>query len=134
MSQENVKLARRTVDLVNRQELDRALEATHDDIVWDWSNSIGPLSGVYRGRQQVRQLFSSFLEAWREVRWETLEIIDVDETRVILVNRVRMRGRGSGVEVAATGVQLWTITEGKGKSVKLYQSKEEALEAVGLSE
>ena len=57
----------------------------------------------------------------------------MDEARVVVVNRVRGRGRGSGVEVDATGAQLWTITGGKVRSVKLYQSKAEALEAVGLA-
>ncbi len=51
---------------------------------------------------------------------------------MVVVNRVRGRGRGSGVEVDATGAQLWTITGGKVRSVKLYQSKAEALEDVGL--
>ena len=62
------------------------------------------------------------------------EIIEVDESRVIAVNHVRMRGRGSGIEVDAVGAQLWTISEGKGRSIKLYQSKADALEAAGLSE
>jgi ketosteroid isomerase-like protein len=61
------------------------------------------------------------------------EIIEVDEARVVVVNRVRGRGRGSGVEVDATGAQLWTITGGEIRSVKLYQSKADALEAVGLA-
>lgn len=100
----------------------------------DWSNSIGPLKGVYRGRQQVNELWTSSLEAWREIRWDPEEIIDVGDTRVILVNHVVMRGRGSGVEVDATGVQLWTISDGNGQRVKLYQSKDDALEAVGLRE
>jgi hypothetical protein len=45
-----------------------------------------------------------------------------------------MRGRGSGVEVDAVGAQLWTIRNGKVRSVKLYQSKADALEAAGPSE
>ena len=52
---------------------------------------------------------------------------------MIVVNRVRMRGRGSGVEVEATGAQVWTIRDGKFQRAKLYQSKAEALEAVRLS-
>jgi ketosteroid isomerase-like protein len=131
MSQENVELVRRAIDFFNRGEIDRALEDTDDDFEMDWSNSIGPLKGVYRGRRQVLELWASFWEAWQEVRWDPEEIIDVDETRVILVNHVRMRGKGSGVEVDATGVQLWTIGDGKGQSVKLYQSKEDALAATG---
>ena len=134
MSQENIDLVRRTIDLFNRREIDRALETAHEDFEMDWSNSIGPLKGVYRGREAVLELWKFFLEAWDEIRWDPQEIIELDETRLILVNHVRMRGRGSGVEVEATSVQLWTITDGKGRSVKLYQSKREAFEAAGRSE
>ncbi len=73
------------------------------------------------------------MEAWENVRWEPEEIIDLDDARVLVVNHVRMRGRASGVAVDATGVQLWTIKDGEATSVKLYQSKSDALEAVGLS-
>jgi ketosteroid isomerase-like protein len=134
MSQDNVEMVHRAIDFFNRGDIDQALVETHDEFEMDWSNSIGPLKGVYRGRQQVNELWTTFFEAWREVRWDPEEIIDVDETRVILVNHVRMRGRGSGVEVDATGVQLWTFSDGKAQSVKLYQSKDDALEAVGLPE
>lgn len=51
---------------------------------------------------------------------------------LIVVNHIRMRGRGSGVEVDAVGAQLWTIADGEVQGVKLYQSKAEALEAVVL--
>ena len=82
----------------------------------------------------MRKLFESFLEAWEEFRWEPQEIVEVDEARVVVVNRIRMRGRGSGVEVDATGAQLWTITGGKVRSVRIYQSKADALEDVGLGD
>jgi ketosteroid isomerase-like protein len=133
MAQENIELVRRTIDLFNRKEVDRALDATDRNLEMDWSNSIGPLRGVYRGRQEVLDFWQSFLEAWDEVRWDPQEFIEVDEARVIVVNRVRMRGKRSGVDVEAIGVQLWTITDGKGRKVKLYQTKAEALEAAGLS-
>jgi hypothetical protein len=54
--------------------------------------------------------------------------------RLITVNRVRVRDRGSGIKVIATGAQLWTIKESKAARMKLYQSKTEALEAAGLRE
>ena len=133
MSQENVEIVRATIDSINRRDLDQALEAAHEDFEADWSNSIAPHGGVYRGRERVRELFEAFLEAWEEFRWDLQEIIEVDEARVVVVNRVRGRGRGSGVEVDATGAQLWTITGGEVRSVKLYQSKADALEAVGLA-
>jgi ketosteroid isomerase-like protein len=134
MSQENVEIVRAAIDSINRRDINQALDAAHEDFEADWSNSIGPLGGVYRGREQVRQLLEAFLEAWDEFRWDTKEIITVDEARVLVVNRVRGRGRSSGVTVDAIGAQLWTITGGKASSITLYQSKAEALEAVGLRE
>jgi ketosteroid isomerase-like protein len=134
MVQENVELVRRAVDLFNRKEIDQALTAMDENFEMDWSNSIGPLRGVYRGRKAVAELFQSFIEAWDEVRWDPQEFVEVDEARVIVVNRVRMRGKRSGVAVEATGVQMWTIVDGKGRKVKLYQTKAEALEAARLPE
>ena len=134
MSRENVEIVRRAIDATNRRDIDGALEAAADDFQMDWSNSIGPLKGVYRGREEVVNFWRSFIDAFESVRWDPEEIIDVDESRVIVVNHVRVRGRGSGVAVEGTGVQLWTISGGEARSMKLFQSKGEALEAAGLEE
>ena len=134
MSQENVEIVRVVFDSINRGDVDGALEAAAHDFELDWSNSIGPAKGVYRGKAQARELWTSFLEAFDELRWDPEEFIEVDESRVIVVNHVRMRGHESGVGVDAGGAQLWTIREGKARSVKLYQSRAAALEAAGLEE
>jgi ketosteroid isomerase-like protein len=126
---ENERLARHVIDLFNRGEIDEALELVDDGFELDWSNSIGVLKGVYRGREAARELWKSFFEMWDDVNWEPEEIIEVDESRLILAIHVRMRGR-DGIEVEATSGQLWTLGEGRGQSIKLYQSKDEALEAV----
>jgi ketosteroid isomerase-like protein len=133
MAQDNVELVRRIIELFNRKDIARVLDAVADDFELDWSNSIGPLKGVYKGREGALELWESFLDAWDEIRWDPQEIIEVDDARVIVVNHVRMRGGGSGVDVEATAAQLWTITDGKGRSVKLYQSKAEALAAAQLA-
>ena len=132
MSQQNIELVRRAFGAINRGDVDGALELGADDFEMDWSNSIGPAKGIYRGREEIREFQTTFLDAFEEVRWDPQEIIEVDDSRLIIVNHIRMRGRGSGVEVDAVGAQLWTITEGLARSVKLYQSKGDALDAVGL--
>ena len=130
MASENVELVRRAIKLFNQRKVEEALSAMSEDIVMDWTNSIGPLKGVYSGRDEVMGFWQAFLEAWESVEWDPRQIFEVDDERLIVVNTVRMQGRGSGVPVEATGVQLWTIEGGLGRSVKLFQSKEEALEAV----
>ena len=134
MSEEKVEGVRRIFDAVNRDDLDAFVSEFHPDAEADMSESSGPYSGIYRGRDQIRPFWQTFLDAWEEVRWNEEEIIEVDEERLIAVNRVHARGRGSGIEVIATGAQLWTIKEGKAARMKLYESKAEALAAAGLSE
>jgi ketosteroid isomerase-like protein len=129
MSRENVELVRRAIELWKLGDVDGALEEAADDVVVDMSNAIGPDKGVYRGRERVHELWASFHDAADAIRWEPEEIIEVDEERLIVVGNVRMRGRGSGVEVKAVSAWLWTISDGKGRSVKLYQSKAEALKS-----
>jgi ketosteroid isomerase-like protein len=134
MSQENVEIVLRSIDSSNHGDLRLALKDAADSITMDWSNSIGPLRGVYRGREQVTGFMASFLEAWDELQWHVQEIIDLDRDHVLVTNEVRMRGRASGAVVRAVGSQVWTVRNGKIESVKVFQSKAEALEAVGLSE
>ena len=134
MSETNIDLVRRIFDSVNRGDADGALAAASDDFEMDWLSSIGPAKGVYRGKEQVRAVWTSYLDAFDLLEWDPQEFIEVDESRLIVVNRNRVRGRGSGVEVGAVGAQLWTIRGGMAQSVTLYQSKADALEAAGLRE
>lgn len=62
MSDENVEVVRRIIDAINRRDVDAVVESTTDDVVTDWSNSRGLLSGVHRGRGQAQEAFESFLE------------------------------------------------------------------------
>jgi ketosteroid isomerase-like protein len=133
MSEENVAIVRAIWDAVNRGDLDDAFRYAPDDFVADWSSSEAPESGVYRGRDAVKARFERTGDAWSEVEYYETEIIDAGE-QVVRVGGVRARGRGSGAEVTAEGAQVWTFRGATPVSVRLFQSKEEALEAVGLSE
>jgi ketosteroid isomerase-like protein len=130
MSEENVATVRAVWDAVNRGNLDEAFSYAPDDFEADWSSSQAPEAGVYRGREVVKELFKKTLDAWSEVDYFEVEIIPAGD-QVVRVGGVRARGKGSGVEVEAQGAQLWTFRDGTPISVRLYQTKEEALAAIG---
>jgi ketosteroid isomerase-like protein len=134
MSWENVEIVRRIIDAINRRDIDAVVESASADLVMDWSNSRGLLSGIHRGRDEARDAFESFLQPWDSLRWEPEELIELEDDRVLAVSRLHMRGRGSGVEVNARGASIWTIRDGKAAAITLYQSKAEALEAAGKDE
>lgn len=132
MSEENVATVRAIWDALNRGDLDEVDARLPDDFVVDWGASEAPEAGLYRGRETVRQLFERSQEPWSEVEYFETEIIDAGN-QVVRVGGLRAKGKGSGAEVEAHGAQVWTFREGIPVSVRLYQSKDEALEAVGLS-
>jgi ketosteroid isomerase-like protein len=134
MSQENVELVREAVDAYNRRDLDATLERWVPDAMLDWSNSHGPDAEVYRSRRQIRAFMHRFLEAWDEVRVELIgEPVEVEDGLLIAENVTHLRGR-DGIEVQARSAWLITVRGGKQTSLKLYQTKHDALEAAGLAE
>ncbi len=132
MPEGNFEIVRGIIDAVNRGDLDAAIEKVSQDCEADWSNSRGPLSGIYQGRDGMRELISSFLEAWESVRWEVEEWIELEGDRVVTVSQFHLRGQESGVEVSARGASIWTIRDGEATALTLYQSQNEALAAAGL--
>ena len=77
-------------------------------------------------------MMQSRTEELTEQRFDVLEITDAPWSNVIVVVRVRGRGRASGVEVEARSVTVWTLEKGKVSRVKLYRTRADAVEAVGL--
>ena len=134
MSEESVGAVRKVFAAFNQHDPDLLVGSLAEDCIADWSASIGPDKGVYRGRAEVRAFYEGLLSAWADVRWEPLEMLELDGARVLSVNRLSGRGRGSGVEVAGSGAIIWTVRNGEVADLRLFQNKHEALEAAGLSE
>ena len=134
MSQENIELVRRATDAYNRRDLDGILQDWAPDAVVDWSNSRGVDAGVLRGQDEIRGFVERFLEAWDEVRIDLLD--DPEEVKdgvLVAENVAYLRGR-NGVEVEARSAWVVTIRNGEQTSLTLYQTKQDALDAVGLLE
>jgi ketosteroid isomerase-like protein len=134
MSQENVEVVRRFETSWANRNLEAALECVHDDLEFDWSDSMGPFVGTYKRRAGLTRFWTDMLEAWERFRPEIEEIIDCGPERLITLDVVRARGKGSGIDMEARGAMLWTVQEGRISRVKMFQTKDEALEAVRLSE
>jgi ketosteroid isomerase-like protein len=133
MSRENVEVVRGIYAALTKGDIEAALQASDPSAVHDWSRSVGPYSGIYRGRDEALGFWRAFREAAEELSFDVEESID-DGPYVLAMVRVSMRGRGSGAEGTARGPHLWTLHEGKVIRFTLYRDKTEALEAMGLSE
>jgi ketosteroid isomerase-like protein len=135
MSRNNEDLVRRFLtEIATRRDSNAALACAHADINVDWSDSRAPYSGTYRGHEGVMQFWTGLWDAWDEFSPEIEEVIECGRDRLVTVTMIRARGKTSGIEVAARGAVLWTVRDGRISQVKLFQGKDEALEAVGVSE
>jgi ketosteroid isomerase-like protein len=134
MSQENVQIVQQFYESVTRQDLDGVLDCVHAEIELDWSASRSPWRGIYKGYDGLMRFWTEQIEGWKEFSLELAEAIEYDRERVLAVTVMRGRGEGSGISTKAAGATLWTFRDGRILSGRLFQTKEEALEAVGLSD
>ena len=130
MSRENAELVRAVFETFNRRDFDAALALGHDSISWRTLFSVE--TDVLRGKQEIRAAWERQIEAL-DVHIDVLELTPLDETRVLAVGKWRGHGSESGAPVERTAVQMFTVEDGRLRSVETFASMDEALEA-GLSE
>jgi ketosteroid isomerase-like protein len=95
--------AERTIDTVrrglaafSRGDFEAAAHEIHPDIEWHVTFRLPDLplpKDVYRGPEEVLQLWRAFTSAWETMETEIEEILYVDAERALL--RVRFAGRGA---------------------------------------
>ena len=132
MSQENVEIARRCYEAVNRGDVE-AIFSMSDPTVEFEPPERAPYAGTYRGVDAVRELLKSLLETWRDIRWEPERFFEKGDRVVVFVN-MAVRSKASDAEIAIRVGHVWEIRDGKIVRFKIFPERHEALEAVGLSE
>ena len=131
MSQQNVDIVRAAIDAYNRGEWESLLNDADPGFELDLSRAAGPLHGVY-GLDQIRRFWSEFADSWESVRIEPHEFIEAGAD-VVVPWTLHVTGR-DGIEVQARVTWIWTIRDGAVERLCMYQERQDALEAVGLSE
>ena len=133
MSQENVEIVLRSIEVWNRRDLRAWLALFSSDAEIDWSRSRGPHKGVYRGHGEI--------EAFWDVWWSTFEDVQLETTHgfveagseVVYSQTTHIRGR-EGIEVSARSTFLFTVEGGLITRFRMFDERAEALKAAGLRE
>jgi ketosteroid isomerase-like protein len=89
---------------------------------------------VMRGVEELRRFRDSGPWAGSPIHFEPERFFDVDGERVLVFARVSATGQGSGAPVEIRAAHEFTIRDGLVVRFKVYGSRDEALEAVGLRE
>ena len=114
-----------------RRDLDGFLEVLTPDFHLDWSRSTGPLRGVYVGHEQAAQFFKAWWDVFDDMDLSLGEVLVEAEDRLCVEMVGRNRGRSSGLTVEGGGFSLFTVREGKFASLTMFDTREQALAALG---
>jgi uncharacterized protein len=133
MSQENVEVVKAFTTLFQAGDRDEWRDYFDPNVVWDTSASNMPSAGIYHGHEGVERFFREWLGTWSDYRMEVREYIDAGGSTVIVFRQSGI-GRGSGVRADRDFFGVYDLSDSKVVRYRQYESREDALEAVGLSE
>jgi ketosteroid isomerase-like protein len=134
MSQEDMEIVRLAYAAVNEADLDALAEITAPDAVLDFSRSIGPQKGIYRGREAFGRYVANIRDAFETFQLSPVDFVVAPGGELVVRHHVSARGRASGLEidrVPDVGL-VWELRDGKVIKTTMYQPHAEALKAVGL--
>jgi uncharacterized protein len=131
MSQENVEVVREAWEAAERHDNEAIFPLYDADVEIQGLHGLG--DRVYRGPGGVSEFWRDWVASWGESGSEVEEWIDAGDD-VIAVMHIWGRGKRSGVPVEARQSHVWTVREGKLLRLRVYDTRDEALKAVGLGE
>jgi ketosteroid isomerase-like protein len=132
MSRGDVELVRRVFEALARADMETVFALVDPDVAWDFSHATTwPEERVYRGYAAIGDFFRTWLGEWDDYRFELEEVIDAGD-RVVAIVRDEGRGKVSGIKLERRHGEVWTLREGRALRIELFDTREDALEAVDL--
>ena len=130
MSQQNVELVRSGFEALNAGKPDLSI---FDPAIVYHPRADEPDPSAHVGRDAYERLLGGFLESFRDIRFDVVELIDAGD---LVVASTIMHGQGaaSGANVDDAYVFVYELRDGLVVEGWEYRTRQEALEAVGLVE
>jgi ketosteroid isomerase-like protein len=130
MSQENMEAARELFEQWRRGDFS-GIDALPDDFEVVTAREM-PDSGTYRG-EAARRWLKAWVDSFDSLTIELVELTDVDD-RVLAEFVQHGVPRGGSTAVDVRSWSLSTRRDGRAARLALFLSRDEALEAAGVSE
>jgi hypothetical protein len=130
VSAENVELARRGIEALNRRDFEAIAEGMDPLIEWNDEREL-PGAASHHGVEVVMRRLRAVLGEWADFRIEAQEFVDAGDN-VVITSRVSAKGLVSGAPVERVTFGVGEYRAGRVVHVSIYGTKAEVLKAVGL--
>jgi ketosteroid isomerase-like protein len=131
MSRENVEIVRDQYAATNERDFARAMSHYAEDV--EMVVTHGLRAGTFKGREAVGEWFGEWLAVFdSHARFDIEELLELDASSVLLVANHQASGRKSGVEVTDEVIWLYRVNRGKITHLTGYETRGEAVRALGL--
>ena len=125
----NVELVRAWNRALNARDTEQVLALVTPDFEMVEPRAL-PGATTVRGRDGLERYSAGWDRNWSEWEFCEVEIEDVSPTQVIFVADLKLRGRGSGIDVQHRWIYLFAIRDGLIASQVGFDDKDDALRAV----
>ena len=134
MSDESLETVRDAYRALADGGLDRFLEHWSDDLDHRSIEGAPDDRGPIHGSDGMRAYVQDWVDTFDEFRIQPIELIDVGGGVVVAVLRYGGRAKLSGIETDETFAVVFAIRDRKIVRGREYRTRQQALEAAGLSE
>jgi len=127
VSSENIAVVRTFVQAFQRDDLDAVAETLDSQVeLAEWPD--GPEARIYHGRDGVREAVANWRESWERMEVEIAELTEVGD-RVLVTLDQRFTGKESGLEMAITSTNVFTVRDSRISRIQLFTNRDAALAA-----
>jgi ketosteroid isomerase-like protein len=126
----NLEVVQAWVQACNQRDVECALSLCSPSMELVESETLpGPVRAA--GLHEVRRYLERFATHWTDGEWLAEGFLESGDN-VVMMARLRLRGRKSGIEVDRHCVYLFTLRDGKLLSQQGFDGRAEALQAAGV--
>ena len=113
-------------------DVDAALRHVAPDIEVASSGAFLDEGRVYRGHDGVAEFMAMLAEAFEELSYEIVDLIELGDDRVLTLLFVTARGRESGLEVRMQAGHIWTFRGDEAVRLEAFADHDSARAAAGV--
>lgn len=134
MADSNTDILKAAFQAFADDDLDRVMEAWHDDIRWEGTNDDRlPVGGRHEGKEDVMGSLRNIASEWSDYSATPDEFVEDGDT-VVVLGHVDATAKKTDNRVSYPFVHVWRFEDGKAKKVLALSDTFEIAKALGIIE